>query len=193
MRSWCSSFTAGLALLFVFLPSPARVAMTDLDLSSRVQDIMAENFAPVATANDAGGLASAVYVAGHVQFFNYGLADQAGKRPITPDTLFNIASVRKVFEAALVALGTLRGEIRLDDPVNRYVTELNGDYIRRVTIGELATHTSGLLLATDHPPWPNESYSLGQSLTSSTPGRHRRANSRASNASTLMPVTCCCS
>ena len=169
MRSWCSSFTAGLALLFVFLPSPARVAMTDLamtdlDLSSRVRDIMAENFAPVVTANDAGGLASAVYVAGHVQFFNYGLADQAGKRPITPDTLFNIASVRKVFEAALVALGTLRGEIRLDDPVNKYVTELNGDYIRRVTIGELATHTSGLLLATDHPPWPNVSYSLGQFL-----------------------------
>jgi beta-lactamase class C len=95
MRSWCSSFTAGLALLFVFLPSPARVAMTDLDLSSQVQDIMAENFAPVVTANDAGGLASAVYVAGHVQFFNYGLADQAGKRPITPDTLFNIASVRR--------------------------------------------------------------------------------------------------
>lgn len=164
MRSWCSSFTAGLALLFVFLPSPARVAMTELDLSSRVQDIMAENFAPVVTVNDAGGLASAVYVAGHVQFFNYGLADQAGKRPITPDTLFNIASVRKVFEAALVALGTLRGEIRLDDPVNKYVTELNGDYVRRVTIGELATHTSGLLLATDHPPWPNESYSLGQFL-----------------------------
>ena len=97
--------------------------MTDLALSSRVQDIMAENFAPVATANDAGGLASAVYVAGHVQFYNYGLADQAGKRPITPDTLFNIASVRKVFEAALVALGTLRGEIRLDDPVSKYVTE----------------------------------------------------------------------
>jgi beta-lactamase class C len=70
--------------------------------------------------------------------------------------------VRKAFDAALVALGTLRGELRLDDPVNKYVTELHGDYIRRVTIGELATHTSGLLLPTDHPPWPNESYSLAE-------------------------------
>jgi beta-lactamase class C len=34
--------------------------------------------------------------------------------------------------------------------------------VSRVTIGELATHTSGLLLPTDHPPWPNDSYSLSQ-------------------------------
>jgi beta-lactamase class C len=97
-------------------------------------------------------------------FFNYGFADQAAKRAITSDTLFNVASLRKVFEAALVALGTLRGELSLDDPVSKYVTELRGDYIRRVTIGELATHTSGLLLATDHPPWPDASYSLAEFL-----------------------------
>ncbi|WP_249128252.1 serine hydrolase [Bradyrhizobium lablabi] len=133
-------------------------------MNARVRDIVAENFAPAATAGDAGGLAAAVYIAGHIQFFNYGLADRSSKRAITPDTLFNVASVRKVFEAALVALGTLRGEIRLDDPVSKYVTELNGDYIRRVTIGQLATHTSGLLLATDHPPWPNESYLLAEFL-----------------------------
>ena len=56
-------------------------------------------------------------------FFNYGLADQAAKRPVTSDSLFNVGSVRKIFEATLVAQGVLRGEIRLDDPVARYVTE----------------------------------------------------------------------
>ena len=136
--------------------------MTDPDTDSRVQDIMADKIAPVAAADHAGGLATVVYVAGHTQFFSYGLADQAEKQAITPDSLFNLASLRKVFEATLVALGTLRGELSLDDPVSKYVTELHGDYIRRVTIGELATHTSGLLLATDHPPWPNESYSLAE-------------------------------
>jgi beta-lactamase class C len=131
-------------------------------MDAQVQNIVADNLAPATTASDAGGVAAAVYVAGHAMFFNYGLADQAGKRAITSDTLFNVASLRKVFEAALVALGTLRGELSLDDPVNKYVTELQGDYIRRVTIGELATHTSGLLLATDHPPWPVGSYSLAE-------------------------------
>ena len=53
-----------------------------------------------------------------------------------------------------------RGELSLDDPVNKYVTELQGDYIRRVTIGQLVTHTSGLSLPTDHAPWPTRHYSL---------------------------------
>jgi beta-lactamase class C len=93
-------------------------------------------------------------------FFNYGYADQAEKRPVTLDSLFNVGSVRKIFEATLVAQGVLRGEIRLDDPVARYVTELHGDYIRHVTVRQLVSHTSGLLLPTDHPPWPTEKYSL---------------------------------
>jgi beta-lactamase class C len=121
------------------LPGLMRAGMTDSDTDSRVHDIVAGTIAPVATAEHAGGLASVVYVAGHPRFFSYGLADQAAQRTITPDSLFNIASLRKVFEAALVALGTLRGELRLDDPVGKYVTELRGDHIRKVTIGELAT------------------------------------------------------
>jgi beta-lactamase class C len=95
-----------------------------------------------------------------MQFFNFGLADEIQERAVTSDTLFNIASLRKLFEATLVALGVIRGELRLVDPVSKYVTELHGDYIRRVSIGELVSHTSGLLLPTDHPPWPNASYSL---------------------------------
>jgi len=162
MRWWRHITTAGLSVLLVFQLGSARAPVAESEMDAQVQNIVADNLGPVATANDAGGVAAAVYVAGHTMFFNYGLADQAGKRAITYDTLFNVASLRKVFEAALVALGTLRGELSLDDPVNKYVTELQGDYIRRVTIGELATHTSGLLLATDHPPWPVGSYSLAE-------------------------------
>jgi beta-lactamase class C len=136
--------------------------MTDTDKDAKVRDIVEDNIAPVAIENDAGGLASAVYVAGHTWFFNYGLASRAEKRKITSDTLFNLASVRKVFDATLVALGTLRGEMRLDDPINKYVTELHGDYIRRVTLGQLSSHTSGVSLATDHPPWPSKSYSFDE-------------------------------
>jgi beta-lactamase class C len=39
---------------------------------------------------------------------------------------------------------------------------LRGDYIKSVTIGELATHTSGILLPTDHPPWPDDSFTMQQ-------------------------------
>ncbi|WP_165405789.1 serine hydrolase [Bradyrhizobium genosp. SA-3] len=120
---------------------------------AQMRDIVANELAATATPDHAGR---------HVEFFTYGFADDAAKRPVTPDTLFNLASLRKPFEATLVALGALRGELRLDDPLPKYLPELNGDYIRGVTVGELATHTSGLLLPTDHPPWPDEQFTRDQ-------------------------------
>jgi len=116
MRWWRHITTAGLSLLLVLQFGSARAPVAESEMDAQVQNIVADNLGPVATANDAGGVAAAVYVAGHVMFFNYGLADQAGKRAIASDTLFNVASLRKVFE---VALGTLRGELSLDDPVNK--------------------------------------------------------------------------
>ncbi|WP_426615510.1 serine hydrolase [Bradyrhizobium sp. McL0616] len=129
---------------------------------AQMRDIVASELAPTATPDHPGGLAAALHAGRHVEFFNYGFADDATRRPVTSDTLFNLASLRKPFEAALVALGTLRGELRLDDPLARYLPELDAGSIRRVTIGELVTHTSGLLLPTDHPPWPNQSFTRAQ-------------------------------
>ena len=130
-------------------------------MRAQIRDIVTRELAPTATASDPGGLAAAVYAGGELTFFSYGFADGT-KRPVTPDTLFNLASLRKIFEATLVALGTERGELGLDDPVGKILPELHGDYISRVTIGELVAHTSGLLLPTDHPPWPDESISRDQ-------------------------------
>lgn len=138
-------------------------SVADIGMDAKIRHIVTTYLAPE-TVGKPGGLAVAVYAAGHTEFFNYGFADDSTRQPITSDSLFNAGSVRKPFEAILVALGTLRGELRLDDPVSRYVPELRGDYIKRVTIGELATHTSGLLLPTDHPPWPNDSYPLPRFL-----------------------------
>ncbi|MBR1166773.1 MULTISPECIES: serine hydrolase [Bradyrhizobium] len=129
---------------------------------AQMRDIVAGALAPTAMPDHAGGLAAALYAGRHVEFFSYGFADDAARRPVTPDTLFNLASLRKPFEATLVALGVLRGELRLDDHLPKYLPELTGSYIRNVTVGELATHRSGLLLPTDHPPWPNEEFTREQ-------------------------------
>ena len=127
-------------------------------MSSEVDHIVSRGIAPMSGPN--GGVAVAVQMGDRSLFFNYGYANQADKRPVTSDSLFNVGSLRKIFEATLVAQAVLRGEIRLDDPVARYVTELHGDYVRHVTVRQLLSHTSGLLLPTDHPPWPTEKYSL---------------------------------
>jgi beta-lactamase class C len=137
-----------------------------------------------------GGAAVAVRIAGRTLFFNEGMADQATKRPITSDSLFNLASLGKVFDATLLALAVRQGELSLDDPVDKYVTELQqGADIREVTLGQLATHTSGLLLPQDHPPWPTEGYTLPEFIRSSPPGK--RTN-RASSTSTRTLDSYCC-
>jgi beta-lactamase class C len=142
------------------LSSSRTTGATDEELGRIIEPAIAA----LAPASEAGGLAAAVRIDGRTLFFNRGVADERTEQPITSDSLFNIGSVRKLFEATLLADAVLRGELSLDDPVSKYVTQLHGRYIRRVTMGQLATHTSGLLLPTDHPPWPDESYSLAQFL-----------------------------
>jgi beta-lactamase class C len=129
-------------------------------MDTEVDHIISHGIAPMVAPNGAGGVAVVAQIGGRNLFFNYGFADLTEKRPVTSDSLFNVGSVRKIFEAALVAQAVLRGELKLDEPVAKYVTELHGDYIRQITIGQLVSHTSGLLLPTDHPPWPEQHFSL---------------------------------
>src|SRR3954471_15877008 len=106
---WRHRRSTGLIIFPVLLLALARASVADISMDARVQHIVAAELAP-ATVGRAGGLAVAVYASGHTRFFNYGFADGSTRQPIPSDTLFNLASVRKPFEAILVALGTLRGE-----------------------------------------------------------------------------------
>jgi beta-lactamase class C len=131
------------------------------DAEDTVQRIIDDEILSLLPADDAGGIAIAVRIQDQLRFFDGGFADRTERRPITSDSLFNIASLRKPFEATLLALAVQQGRMALDDSVSKYVPELSmGGDIRRITVGQLATHTSGLLLPQDHPPWPTTRYTL---------------------------------
>ena len=103
---------------------------------AEVERIVRQHVQPMLIA--AGGMAVAVHLEGRTLFFNYGMADVARKEPITSDALFNLASVTKVFLSTLLAQAVKQGEVALEDPVDKYVTELQqGGDIRKVTLGEL--------------------------------------------------------
>ena len=160
-----SRLTRRSATLFITVPLLSALVATSAIMARPTMDTEVDHTVGSGTAamlgpSGAGGVAAVVQIGGRNLFFNYGYAEVAQKRPITSDALFNVGSIRKIFEAALVARAIERGELKLDDPVAKYVTELNGDYVRQVTIGQLVSHTSGLLLPTDHPPWPTEHFSL---------------------------------
>lgn len=91
------------------------------------------------------GAAVVIRDQGRTTFLDFGFADREADRRVSPDAIFNLASVGKLFAATLLAQAVERDELRLDDPVAKYVTELQrGGDIGRVTLGQLASHTSGL-------------------------------------------------
>jgi D-alanyl-D-alanine-carboxypeptidase/D-alanyl-D-alanine-endopeptidase len=97
------------------------------------------------------GMAVCVVTPGRKRFVSWGHERLGDTRPVTPETVFEIASITKVFTTLLLADMALRGEVGLDDPVARHlpgdfhVPQLDG---RQITLTDLATHTAGL------PWWP---------------------------------------
>jgi CubicO group peptidase (beta-lactamase class C family) len=78
----------------------------------------------------------------------YGMADLERDVPITPRTVFEIASTSKQITAAVIVLLAQAGKLSLDDDVRRYVPELP-QYGAPITIRHLLNHTSGLRDYTD--------------------------------------------
>lgn len=94
----------------------------------------------------------------------YGYRDVATRLPVTPRTIFGIASVTKSF----TALGILRlqeeGRLRVTDPVVRHLPEFGTPaprWARRTQLHHFLTHSSGI------PPLPSIYYTSGRSLARS--------------------------
>ncbi|VVC77199.1 Beta-lactamase [Aquicella siphonis] len=96
--------------------------------------------------HDIPGMAIAVYYQGRDYLHNYGLANETRNTLVTENTLFELASITKVFTATLLAMEVQTGSVHLDDPVVRYLPGLSTTKnlpIDHVTLRELATHSSG--------------------------------------------------
>lgn len=64
--------------------------------------------------------------------------------PIRPDTIYDLASVSKLFTTIVAMQQVERGLVELDAPVARYVPEFGAGGKTAVTVRMLLTHTSGL-------------------------------------------------
>jgi CubicO group peptidase (beta-lactamase class C family) len=73
----------------------------------------------------------------------YGSAQVEHGVPITPTTIFHVASVTKQFTTFAIALLADRGELTLDDDVRLHIPELP-DFGMPLTLRQLIHHTSGI-------------------------------------------------
>jgi len=88
----------------------------------------------------------------HVRGF--GVQDLTAKRPVTPDTLFRIASMTKAFTALSILSLRDAGKLSLDDLAEKYVPEMRGwkyptSDSPRIRIRDLLSHVAGFV--TDDP------------------------------------------
>jgi CubicO group peptidase (beta-lactamase class C family) len=107
----------------------------------------------VQKALDAHEVAGAITVVGgpdrllHLDAAGY--ADIASQRPMTPDTIFWIASMSKPVTAAALMMLQEEGKLDIHDPVSKFIPEFAAlkapdGQPARITIEHIMNHTSGL-------------------------------------------------
>ena len=110
------------------------------DTTSRVVDRVFEAY----RGTDSPGCALGVSRNGRVVYERgYGMANLETGTPITPASIFHVASVSKQFTAMAIMLLARDGKLSVDDDIRKYLPEIPS-YGTTITIRHLLTHTSGL-------------------------------------------------
>lgn len=145
---------AALALLAAAVPAmaesaaPAAAAATPAkeDLRKLADAVLAESYAA-----DGPGAAVVVMQGGTVVYTGArGMADIAGGKPITPDTVFRLGSITKQFAAAVIVQLAQEGKLSLDDPLSKFLPEYPQPGAS-ATVRQLLQHTSGIQDYTEMP------------------------------------------
>jgi len=96
------------------------------------------------------GIVVALVDEGGTRVIAHGLARRGSEERVTGGSVFEVGSVTKLFTSLLLAEMAERGEVRLDDPIARYVPpSVKSPRTREVTLLHLSQHTAGF------PPFPD--------------------------------------
>ena len=104
---------------------------------------------PISKRAEAGGWSGVVLVRKNGETGLHeaaGLADRANAVPNTLDTKFPVASFTKLFTAVLILQLAEEGLVDIDAAVSRYLPQHEIPAFDRVTLHQLLTHTSGLVV-----------------------------------------------
>ena len=121
--------------------NPAAVSMSAQHLA-RMDQVIEDSLAK----HELPGAVVLVARKGHVVWRKaYGSrALEPAREPMTPDTIFDLASLTKVVATATSIMILIeRGKVRLNDPLSHFISELKGEGRGPITIEQLLTHRSG--------------------------------------------------
>ncbi|OCX58204.1 class C beta-lactamase [Thioclava sp. SK-1] len=110
---------------------------------TQIADLARDSFAPVIAEYDIPGLVVGITLHGQSYFYATGVAVRDGRVPASPDTIFELGSISKIFTATLAALVDSTGGIDLNAPVSTRVPALKGSVFDSIRLVDLATHVTG--------------------------------------------------
>jgi CubicO group peptidase (beta-lactamase class C family) len=139
MRSPRLRGITALAALLLLSSSFRAFAADDLSLGQKVDKLFAKW-----DSLDSPGAAVIVIKDGLVVYRKgFGCAQLEYGVPITPSTVFHVASVSKQFTAMAITMLEEAGKLSADDDVRKVIPEL-ADFGKTITLRHLLNHTSGL-------------------------------------------------
>ena len=87
----------------------------------------------------------------------FGLANVETETPATPETIYSICSISKLFTAIGVMQLREDGKLNLDDPVSKHIPWFKLQNMSQdgetITVRSLLSHSAGVPRETDHPYW----------------------------------------
>ncbi|MEN4982335.1 class C beta-lactamase [Acinetobacter modestus] len=109
----------------------------------QVKEIVDQQFKPLLDQYKIPGLAVGVTLDGKHYFINYGLASKSNEQAVSNNTLFELGSVSKTFNATLAGYAQAKGQLLLSDHPAKYFPELKNTAVNKATILNLGTYTAG--------------------------------------------------
>ncbi len=150
-----SCWTAVVAVSLLAAPTYAQMSAAARSWDAAIQ-AFADGIAHDVAEDDVGGIVAGVVVDGDLVWARgFGWADRERRTPMSTSTVSRTGSISKSVTALLMMRLADRGVLSLDDPVRRYLPEVDRLRDARagtepITLRHLASHTSGLIR---EPEW----------------------------------------
>lgn len=150
--NWFGTALTAAAFCSLAAPAAAQTKATALQPQFEAIDRQFESFQ---RDTPTPGLVYGIVAEGKlVHVRGFGVQDVVTRRPVTPDTLFRIASMTKAFTALSILALRDAGKLSLDDYAEKYVPEMRGwkyptSDSPRIRIRDLLSHVAGFV--TDDP------------------------------------------
>ena len=157
--------TAAVAAAQAPVPEPAAATVADGELSAEVVARIDGLFRRFQAEQNVPGMVWGIVRGGRlVHLGASGVQEFEARRPVTPDSLFRIASMSKAFTALAILRLRDEGRLALDAPAETYVPELRGWLYPTadsppIRVRDLLSHTAGFV--TDNP-WGDRQQPLSE-------------------------------